>query len=199
MKDILSTIAGILFFLGFVPYIIAILKGYTKPAKASWVIWASLDTITLAGMYATGTINGQIIGAVAGVWVIVALAIKYGVPGWSTLDKCCLVGAVLGIVLWKLFSNPTLGIVTSQCVVFLGAIPTFVSTWKDPTQEDKVAWTIYWLSCVFAYVAIPRWTLEDAAQPITFLTIESIMMVLIWIYPIWKKPITNSEVETHNG
>jgi len=184
LKDTLSVIAGILFVIGFVPYIRAVVAGTTKPAKASWIIWASLDTITLVGMRVQHAVNGQIIGAVASVWIVVAVALKYGTPGWTKLDKFCLAGAVLGIVLWKTFSSPTLGIVTSNSVVFLGSIPTFVSAWKDPTREDKVGWTIFWLSCICAVVAIPHLTFDDAVQPIVFYSIETAMMCLIYIRPL---------------
>lgn len=182
IKEIFTIIAGMTFVLGFVPYIRAILRKETKPAKASWIIWATLDTITIAGMYAENSINGQIVGAVSGAWIVVILALKYGVPGWTRLDKFCLAGAVLGIILWKTFSSPVLGIVTSLSVVFLGSIPTFVSAWKDPSREDKLAWTIFWISCVFAVLAIPAFTWADASQPIVFFTIESIMMYILYIH-----------------
>lgn len=184
LKDILSVAAGVLFAIGFIPYIRAVVTGTTKPAKASWVIWASLDSITLVGMCVQHAVNGQIIGAVAGAWIVVAVAMKYGTPGWTRLDKFCLAGAVVGIVLWKAFSSPTLGIVISNGVVFLGSIPTFVSAWKDPTKEDKVGWTIFWLSCICAVAAIPHFTFDDAVQPIVFCSIETIMMYLLYIRPL---------------
>lgn len=179
----LSIFAGVLFITGFVPYIRAILRKETKPAKASWAIWAILDSITLAGMFCEHAINGQIVAAVVGAWLIVFLAIKYGTSGWTKLDKFCLVGAVLGIALWQLSSNPVLGILTSLGVVFLGAIPTFVSAWKEPGRENKLAWTMFWVSCVCAVIAVPQWTLADAAQPITFLVIESVMVYILYIHP----------------
>lgn len=181
LKHVLTLIAGVLFLLGFVPYIRAIVRGETKPAKASWVIWATLDTITLAGMFFKNAINGQIIGAVIGAWVVVILALIYGTRGWTKLDKYCLGGAVLGIALWVAFDNPVFGIVVSNIVVFLGAIPTFKSAWGDPSREDKMAWTIYWLSCVFAVLAIPAWTLADATQPVIFFVIETVMMYILYV------------------
>lgn len=182
-KSLLSTIAGVLFIIGFIPYILTIWRGDTKPAKASWIIWASLDTITLTGMFFAGSINGQILGAVIGAWIVVVLALLYGTSGWTKLDKFCLAGALLGIILWLLFDNPVLGIITSLSVVFIGSFPTFVSAWHNPAQENRLAWTIFWLSCVCAVIAIPAWTLADAAQPIVFFIIESVMMYILYFRP----------------
>ncbi len=175
-----SVVSGVLFVAGFVPYIRAILRGETKPAKASWIIWATLDYIVLAGMIAEKTVNGQILGAVIGATIVIGLAMKYGASGWTKVDIFCLAGAVLGIILWLIFSNPVFGIMTSCTVAFIGSFPTFISAWKDPSLEDKVAWTIFWLSCVCAMIAIPKLTLADAAQPTTFFAIESIMMVILY-------------------
>lgn len=186
MKGMLSVAAGVLFVIAFVPYIRSILRKETKPAKASWIIWASLDYLVFAGMLAEHTVNGQILGAVIGATTVIGLAIKFGTPGWTNLDKFCLGGAVLGIALWKVFGNPTFGIVTACTVAFLGSIPTFVSAWKDPSRENKLAWTIFWVSCVCAVIAIPHWTLADAAQPIAFFAIESTMMCILLIRPYIK-------------
>ncbi|OGF31525.1 hypothetical protein A2533_00730 [Candidatus Falkowbacteria bacterium RIFOXYD2_FULL_35_9] len=180
MRETLSIIAGILFVIGFVPYVIAILRKETKPEKATWIIWATLDSLTLAGMYYEETVNGQIVGAVLGVWIVVFFAMKYGTPGWTLLDKACLMGAVIGIALWQIFSDPLFGIMTSLVVVSLGSIPTFVSAWEDPSKENKLAWVIFWVSSVLAVITIPHWTLEDAAQPITFCVVESIMMYILF-------------------
>ncbi len=173
MKATLSVISGVVFVIAFVPYIIAILRKETQPSKMSWLIWAILDTITFAGMYIKGVVNGQIVGAILGSWIVVALAMKYGTKGWTRLDMFCLFGAFMSLVLWKIFGDATFGIATSAVVVFLGAIPTFVSAWNDPSKEDKLAWTIYWISCVIAMLAIPVWTTENVVQPLSFTIIET--------------------------
>lgn len=192
MRDTLWILSGLLFIAGYIPYILAILRGTTKPAKASWIIWAILDTITLAGMYFADTVNGQILAVVLGVWIVAGLAIKYGTPGWTKLDKICLGGALAGILLWQTYNNPTLGIITSQCIVFLASIPTFVSSWKDPSHEDKLAWILYWASCICAVVALEHWTIADAMQPINYLVIVSVVMYLLFIRPRHqRKPLQN--------
>ena len=192
MQRMFTAVAGILMMAGFVPYIRAILRdrhlpadapNRTTPMKASWIIWTTLDTITLAGMIAKGTVNGQMIGTIIGAYITVGLVLKFGKSGWTKLDKRCLGGAALGITLWALTRNPVAGIATSCAVLFLGSIPTFESAWEDPSRENRAAWTLYWLSCLSALAAIPAWTIADALQPITFATVETTMMVILYIRP----------------
>lgn len=181
IKVVFSGLAGILFLLAFVPYVGAILRGETKPVKATWIIWVGLDCITLAGMYTAGAVNGQILGAVTGGLSVVFLSFKYGESGWTSLEKFCLAGAVAGLILWKVSGDPVVGMVSSLSVTFLGSFPTFVSAWKDPSREDKTAWTMMWISCMCAMIAIPHWTLQDVAQPTTFFIIESIMVGILYL------------------
>lgn len=183
MQEVFNVLAGVLFIAAFVPYICAILKKVARPMKSTWLIWATLNTITFVGMWTEDTVNGQITGAILGSWIVTILAFKYGESGWTLLDKFCLAGTALGIVLWQTFDSPTLGIVTSLSVVFLGSIPTFVSAWKDPSRENRVAWWIYWASCVCALLAVPKWTWQDASQPVTFFAIESIMVFILTYRP----------------
>ncbi|MBI5045539.1 MAG: hypothetical protein HZC14_00840 [Candidatus Niyogibacteria bacterium] len=185
IKNVLSVISGILFAAAYIPYIRTILNGKTKPAKASWIIWASLDAIIIAGMMAENSVNYQIICAFLGSSAVATLSLKYGIPGWSVLDKACFIGAILGIILWGTFNNPLFGIIISLGVMFVGSVPTFVSVWKDPSHEDRFAWTLFWLSCVVAIPAIPHWTVANAAQPLTFFAIETVMMYILFI----KSPV----------
>ena len=152
--------------------------------KATWIIWASLDTLTLTGMFLKHTVNGQIIGAVTGAWIVAALALKYGESGWTKTDKLCLKIGVVSLIAMVLF--PVVGILTSLTAVFVGSFPTFQSAWKDPSQEDKLAWTIFWTSCLCSVAAIPQWTWGDAAQPLTFFLIETIMVYILYIKPRHK-------------
>lgn len=181
--QLLSVLSGIVFIVGYFPYIRAILRGETKPQKASWIIWEALNVIVLAGMYSKHAVNGQIVAVTIGTAVIALLSLKYGKPGWTILDKLCLAGAGLAIVLWQTFDSPAIGILTCLVASLVGAIPTFANAWRKPEEENKVAWTFYWVSCVMAVTAAPSWSLVDAAQPLTFFTIESVVMALLFIKP----------------
>ena len=181
IQSILTTTAGVVFVLGFLPYIISIVWGDGKPSKATWITWLVLDSILLVGMYTEDSVNGQIIGATIGAFIIIVLALKYGTPGFTPLEKWCLAGGAIGITLWLTFDAAILGILMSNAVIFIGAVPTMKSAWKNPKNENKVAWTFFWVSCLFALAAIEEWTLAEIAQPVNFTIIETIMMYLLYV------------------
>lgn len=177
-----SILSGIIFTLAFVPYIKAIVQKKTKPEKASWIIWASLDTMAFAAMAVKGTINGQIASAIVCSWIVVVVTMIYGKRGWKKTDKICLASALLGAVLWLFSKDAIFGIIASQAAIFIGSIPTFQHAHKNPEEEDKLAWFLYWLSCLPAVFATSQqMTFESLAQPINFLVIESVMVYLLFI------------------
>jgi len=183
LKNTLSILSGILFFAGFIPYIVSILKGVAKPSKASWIVWCALDAVTIAGMLAKHSITGQIVGAFVGSCALVVLSLKYGKSGWTRIDKGCLVGGALGILLWAAFRDADYGIVVSMSVVLIGTIPTIISAWQNPANEDRTAWTIFFLSCMPAMAAIPAWTWADALQPSVYLTGDTVMVFILYARP----------------
>jgi len=180
--DALSFISGILFAAGGVLYIIAIVRG-KKPQKVTWLVWSLLDSLTFFGMYSSGAPIGQILSAACVAWITFAFAIKYGTSEWFKTDIVCLGLGILGIVLWQTVDSATWAILAGVSGIIVGAYPTFVSAIQDPSQEDKLGWTLFWLSCIVAVAAVPKWTLDNAAQPLTFLAIESAMMYLLFIRP----------------
>jgi hypothetical protein len=49
-------LAGAISFLGFVPYIIEIAQGKTRPNRATWWIWAVVGAMLCASSYASGAL-----------------------------------------------------------------------------------------------------------------------------------------------
>ncbi len=179
LANILSLISGVLGILGFIPYIRAVLRKEAQPQKASWVAWGILNFITLAGMYVKHVANIQIAAITLGSWVVAVLAFKYGRPEWSRLDKTCLGGAVLAIVLWRFFNDSTFGIVTSLVGLFVSGIPTWVSAWRTPEKENRAAWVIFMTSSLLALLAIQTFTMASAAQPIEFLVNQTVTVAFL--------------------
>lgn len=178
-----NTISGVLFFVAFLPYIWAIVNGQTVPSPVSWAIWASVDTLALVAMKKEKATSGQLTGAVAGAWIIAVLALVFGKPTMGPIEWVSIAGAVAGIVLWQRTGNAVLAIICSQAAIFIGAIPTFVGAYQSPSQEDPLAWSIWFVSCIFALFAIKKWNLANALQPLNFTAIETVMVILVVIRP----------------
>ncbi|MFZ2523200.1 MAG: hypothetical protein WAW92_02325 [Minisyncoccia bacterium] len=179
----MSLLSGVLFFVAFLPYVWAIVNHQTVPSPVSWAIWASVDTLVLVAMKQEKAPIGQITGAVAGAWIVTILAIIFGKPTMGSIEWVSVVGAIAGIVLWKKTGNAVTAIVCSQLAVFIGAIPTFANGYANPSQENPIAWTIWFVSCICALFAVKKWNLAEALQPVTFTVIETVMVFLVVIRP----------------
>lgn len=180
----LSILSGVLILIAFPLYVRACQRGETKPVKATWLVFASLDSIALAGMMVENTVNGQILASVLVGWGSFYLACRYGISGWSLNERLCLAGAGAAPVLWWWFGAAEVGIVISMLVMVLGCLPMLIETIKDPSKEDPNAWCVYGMSCVAALGAIPEWSFASATQPVAFALVEVTMAVITWRYKL---------------
>lgn len=173
--------AGLLMALGFLVYVGDIIPRYAKPSKASWAIWTILDGIILAGMHAEDVVNAQMIIATIGALIVLLVSLKFGESGWSAMDKACLLGAVVGIALWIITKNPLTAVITGLIVNAIGCIPTYAIMYNQPEKAGKLAWTLFFYSCVCSVIAIPEWTVKYAVQPLSFLGMNLVMMYLLYL------------------
>ncbi len=182
----MNTLSGVLFFLAFLPYAWAIVQGETVPSPVTWGIWAIVDLLALKAMKKDDpeASVGQLTGAVAGATGITALAIYFGKPTFGTIEVVSIIGALLGIVLWKRSGNPKYGIILSNMAIFVGSFPEFNIAYNTPQHEDAIAWSIWLVSCVCALLAVKKWDIANALQPITFTVIETVMVFLVVIRPL---------------
>lgn len=178
-RSLLGSLGGILVFVGFFFYYRAILQKTMVPSKASWIIWAITDTVLAMGMYERGALNTQMACITGATWGIFALALFFGKLGWTLTDTICCVGAAIGIF-FMFAGDHILAIVTSCIVISIGMIPTVLSALENPENENRLAWLIICLSSACATLAIPKMTIEDAAQPITFVILQGSMVYLLY-------------------
>jgi hypothetical protein len=94
----LSVLAGLLYVLGFIPYITSIIRGETKPSKATWVIWSVLDMIALAGMINQGVVTGTMVAGTAGATTVAILALIKGRNGWTTIGAAAALVVLLCVI-----------------------------------------------------------------------------------------------------
>ncbi len=186
-QEVGSALGAVFALGGYIPYIRGILSGKTKPSKVTWILWVALDLLTLAGMIASHSINGQIVAAIAGGIFVTYMAVKRGHNEWTYREKGYLVGGAMGILLWFITRDPRAAIAISLLVVFFAAFPTYELAWKRPQDENLRAWMCGAFAGIPVLVTLPEWTPGNAAQPFSWTIINGIT-VLILIYRLYIRP-----------
>jgi hypothetical protein len=179
----LGAIAGGLSLAGFIPYWWAICQYKTRPNRATWWIWTIVG-VMIAFSY-------RAVGAESTIWVPISyvigplgtalLSLKFGEGGWTQLDRICLFGVGIGLILWGIARSPQLTLGINIGIDFLGALPTIRKSLRDPYSEDLCSWLLFTLSSLVNLLAIDRWELQIAIYPIyLLLIISSIWGCLQW-------------------
>ena len=95
MTDLISDlakVAGILAFLGYIPYILSIFRRKTVPNPATWWIWSIMGGILLTSYYAAG--NREAIWVplsyFVGPAVTAILSVIFGRNEFGNFEKYCL-------------------------------------------------------------------------------------------------------------
>lgn len=166
--EIIGIIAGILAFSSYFFYIPAILRGETKPNRASWWIWGTVGTLIVLSYYTSGareTIWVPLSEAI-GPALIALLSIRYGEGGWTLMDRWCLVGAAVGTFFWWLTDSPTLGLVFYLLTDFMAVLPTIRKSIHRPENEDKKAWALVFWAQLLNLFAVERWVFSILIYPV---------------------------------
>ena len=175
--------AGILALAAFIPYVISILKNQARPSRATWLIWAIQDALSLASYYFSGAKETVWvpIGFVIGATTIAGLSLKYGTRGWSKLDIICLIMAGISILVWFIQNDPVIVLLITLLIGAIGAIPTLQKAWIDPASENKPTWILFVVSALFNLLAVEEWKFAIFIYPIMIALIDgSIAAVIFW-------------------
>lgn len=186
LQSIFSLLGTIFTLLCFVPYIVTILQGKTKPNRATWWVWATNGTVLTLGNLAAGadyTIL-PIVCSVAAQWCVALLSIKHGEGGWNPLDRKCLMASGISFILWRILEYDLIAIILPLLVDVLAAIPTLKKSYLFPETEDLLTYILYTLGGLFTVFAIQEWSwklssFEIAITPIYIFLINGLIVLLL--------------------
>jgi hypothetical protein len=180
--QIAGTAAVILSIAAFVPYVRSIFKNETKPSGASWWTWSLLAIITVISSRAAGA-SWEVL--MLPMWLflsqlyIAVLSIKKGDNNWDTSNKLCILGAILGIIFWVITGQPLVALIFSIIADLFASIPNWRHVWKNPEQENMLAWGLGWGSAVLEIFTIKTWSWAESGWAIYFLMTVSITFFLV--------------------
>lgn len=167
-QSIIGVVAGFLSLLGFLPYLVSIYQGKTRPNRATWWIWAIVGIILCSSYYSSGAVHTIWVPVCSafGHLIIAVLALKYGEGGWNRFDRGCLLGAAMSLLLWWRLNSPIIALLINIGIDFLGALPTIKKSYYEPHKEDSLTWLIFLSAHTLNLFALKDWSFALSAYPL---------------------------------
>jgi len=193
-KIVLGIVAGIIAFSAYIVYIVSIFRGKTKPNRATWWIWAFMGFVLALSYYFSGAHNTIWVPIVEfiGPLLIAVLSLKYGEGGLKNkTDLVCITGAFISILLWIIFDNPILALVTNLIIDTFALIPTIKKVYLRPEGEDFNAWLVTGIADSMNLFALEKFTFGVMVYPIYMLISDLIILLLLVRKKLFKKHYEN--------
>lgn len=154
-KSFLNAVAVILTFAAFVPYIVSVRRGKTKPHVFSWLIWGLATVIVFFAQLADGAGVGAWSIGLSGVLTLYIAFMAYQRRSDTAITRSDWVFFLLALAslpLWYFTRNPFWAVVILTTVDTLGFVPTFRKAYYAPYEEQLL---LYVVMTVRNLVSIP--------------------------------------------
>lgn len=156
LTDIAAIISTVLGIYASVPYIIAILKGRTKPHQLSWLVFVIMNGIVFLSQYLSGGRASVLITLTffIGSLIIFLLSLKWGVRNSSRWDRALFAFALFTIVIWVLTKSNALAIWLTVLIDVAATTMIILKVKSQPKSEDPYPWIVGALAYVFTCLTL---------------------------------------------
>jgi hypothetical protein len=189
-KTTLSIIAIALTLIAFIPYVIGILKGATKPHFFSWIIWGSTTFVVfLAQLEGHAGIGALPIG-ISGVITVFIAWLAYLKRSDITITKkdwLFFTIALSALPIWYWMSDPLWAVVILTTVDMLGFAPTVRKVYHDPYSEPISFITLFSARNILVLFALEHYSLTTTLFPAV---IAAACLLLIALMLLRRRIIT---------
>lgn len=156
MFQILAVVSVVLFLLAAPPYILDTLKGETKPERATWFVFSVLGIIAFVSQAELGATWSLVFSGIdtLGSLIVFTLSVKYGVGGWSKLDRFALLIAAVGVGTAILVHEPFIALLGNIIADISGTVLTVYKTFRAPDTETTVSWVLTGTSALAGVLSV---------------------------------------------
>lgn len=181
MQETFAIIAGILAFIGNIPYLIDTIKGKIQPHPYTWGIWSIVSLVTFFGMLEKGAGWGALpTGIAEGFTIIIFLvSLKYGFKNINRKDTIYLAVALLSLIPWVVTKDPTLSVVTVVCIDAIAFIPTLKKAYKNPHSEETLLYEMNFFRHTLTLMSLSSYNIATTFHSAVMIIANSLMVVLI--------------------
>lgn len=181
-KEILSAVAIVLTFVAFVPYIVTIIIGTTKPHVFSWIIWGTTTFIVfLAQLEGKGGVGAWPIGVSGSITIFIALLayIKRSDITITRTDWFFFVLAMSSIPIWYITSGPLWAVVVLTAVDVLGFAPTVRKAYSFPHSESLLFFSLLTVRNLLVIMALENYSVTTVLFPAVIGAVCVLLMAML--------------------
>lgn len=184
---VIGAIAGTLALTQAIPFIISIFRGHTRPERATYAIWSTVNIILLLSYVAAGATStaGVAIAYALTTLFVFVISIKKGAGGFNHFDIACMALALVGVVLWVNTSNPVYALYFSILVKALGLLPTVVKAYYRPDSENKLSWAMCAAASILNMFAITSLDPHIISFPL-YALIGDVTLAVLVLFPKFR-------------
>lgn len=164
-----------------ISYTKSMLKGETKPHRVTRLVILLASMSGFLAVMGSSNISAVIFAGIflARAIYLFVMSLIYGVGGTSKLDITCLVVGVLALVAYVTTQNGLLTIALGVLSDFIGYVPAYVKTYKDPKSEEPLFYLLEGIAAIFGAIAVGELSV-GIVLPVYFAVSCVIMLALIY-------------------
>lgn len=182
-RILLSGVAVAIGLIGYYPYFRDVLRKQTKPHLFSWLIWGLLTGVAFSAQIAGGGGIGSWVTGVTALlcFAIAGLALFQGEKEITRTDWICLLGALMGLLVWALTDNPLGAVVVITIVDLIGFIPTFRKSFARPFEETFSTYIASGIKFALGIIALEHYSLTTWLYPASLVVTNIAFAVMILV------------------
>jgi hypothetical protein len=182
MKPLLGVVALSIATLSYIPYLVSVARGRTRPHAFSWIVWGFLTGLAFAAQVVKGAGAGAwTTGLSAAFCIAIAiLAVIRGERSASRTDWIMFAVAMAALPLWYFTDDPLWSVLLVMAIDGLAFAMTIRKAWKLPFEEMPMAYFLYAISLVVSLSALTAYNFVTLAYPIYILSGNASVAAVIW-------------------
>ena len=180
-KDIIAAVTLLIALLSYVPYVVSICRGKTKPHAFSWIIWAVVTAIIFVAQWIDGGGSGAwVTGFSAACLTLIALlSLWRGEMSRTRSNWIVFGGALAAIPLWLLTKDPVWSVCLVTAIDAAAYIPTLRKSWHKPYEEMVYKSALTGVKHAGTLLALQNLSIVTVIYPLVSLIMEVILVVML--------------------
>lgn len=181
IKTIISLIAILLTFVGYIPYIRDTISGKTKPHIYTWFIWGLVTIIAFGLQVSAGAgVGSWVTFAVAAVCVFIfVLGLRNGNKDITKSDTFFFILSLVSLFVWLILKQPIISVILVSTTDMLGFIPTIRKSWNKPYSETLFSYELNAFRHGLSLFALQNYNIVTWLYPVSWVFANAIFSAVL--------------------